>query len=255
MAANVYAGLALTAHNVNVLNTADFDGFSFIVAGLNAPSGLSATALSESQVHLNWTDNSSIETADMVERSPDGANNWMVLTGSLSPGATNYLDASLSSSTTYYYRVRCLDGGYSSAYSPVVSATTPASIGDGIPGWWRLQYFGNGLTTNSQSCANCDPDGDRFTNLQEYVAGTNPLDSSSFFHISGIAHSGSDIVISFGTVTNRVYRVESTESLAGGGWQTVTNNLPGTGGTVQIHDVGGSTPNERFYRLLVQLQP
>ena len=49
------------------------------------------------------------------------------------------------------------------------------SIGDGIPDWWRALYFGNGTTTNSSSCASCDPTGNGFSNLQEYMAGRNPL--------------------------------------------------------------------------------
>jgi hypothetical protein len=251
MAARVYAGLALSARHTNALNTATFDGFSIAVPGLNPPTELSATVLSESQVELSWADNSSLETAYAVERSPDGTNIWTMLSSILPPGATNYLDASLNPSSTYYFRLRCFNGGYASACSSVVGVMTPPGVGDGIPGWWRLQHFDNGLTTNSQTCASADPDGDRFTNLQEYLAGTAPLDSNSFFHISDIARDGSDILISFGTVTGRVYSVERTDSLAAGGWQTVTTNVPGTGSIAQIRQVGGATQRERFYRLLV----
>ncbi len=54
------------------------------------------------------------------------------------------------------------------------------SVGDGIPDWWRQQYFGgDGTTTNSSSCASCDPDGDGLSNLQEFLAGSDPLNSSS----------------------------------------------------------------------------
>ena len=46
------------------------------------------------------------------------------------------------------------------------------SVGDGIPDWWRAQYFGgNGTTTNGQSCATCDADGTGQNNLFKYVAG------------------------------------------------------------------------------------
>jgi hypothetical protein len=77
----------------------------------------------------------------------------------LPANSTNYTDATCSPSTLYYYRVNCTNSGGASAYA-LVSLTTPAGVGDGIPGWWRLQYFGNGLTTNSSSCGTCDPDGD-----------------------------------------------------------------------------------------------
>jgi hypothetical protein len=54
------------------------------------------------------------------------------------------------------------------------------SVGDGIPDWWRALYFGgSGTTTNSLSCASCDPDGDAVSNLLEYLRGTDPTNSAS----------------------------------------------------------------------------
>ncbi|HTS19276.1 MAG TPA: LamG-like jellyroll fold domain-containing protein [Verrucomicrobiae bacterium] len=67
---------------------------------------------------------------------------------------------------------------------PVIAWGWPSSnldsIGDGVPDWWRAEYFGgDGTTTNSQSCASCDPDDDGFSNLQEYQAGTDPTNPTS----------------------------------------------------------------------------
>jgi uncharacterized repeat protein (TIGR03803 family) len=66
---------------------------------------------------------------------------------------------------------------YSRALSSneVAASYNSDSIGDGIPDWWRLKYFGSGTTTNSVSCASCDPNHDGYSNLQEYQNGTNPL--------------------------------------------------------------------------------
>lgn len=48
--------------------------------------------------------------------------------------------------------------------------------GDGMPDQWEAATFGpNGASNGS------DPDHDRVSNLQEYVAGTDPLDSNSVF--------------------------------------------------------------------------
>jgi hypothetical protein len=49
------------------------------------------------------------------------------------------------------------------------------TVGDGIPDWWRLKYFGSGTGTNELSCASCDPNQDSYSNLQEYQNGTDPL--------------------------------------------------------------------------------
>jgi hypothetical protein len=51
------------------------------------------------------------------------------------------------------------------------------SVGDTIPDWWREFFFGNGQTTNAQSCASCDPAGDGITNLYAYQHGLNPTNA------------------------------------------------------------------------------
>jgi uncharacterized repeat protein (TIGR01451 family) len=89
------------------------------------PTGLSATAVSETQIDLSWTDASSSETGFRIERSPDGASNWTEI-DTAGAGATTYSDDSADCDTTYYYRVRAYrsgDGLYS-GYSNVDSATT-----------------------------------------------------------------------------------------------------------------------------------
>ena len=49
------------------------------------------------------------------------------------------------------------------------------SIGDGISDGWRQYYFGSSTTTNSQSCATCDPNGNGVSNYMEFENGTDPL--------------------------------------------------------------------------------
>lgn len=53
------------------------------------------------------------------------------------------------------------------------------TIGDGISDGWRQYYFGGSLTTNNLSCASCDPDGDGYKNLQEFLGGSDPTDTNS----------------------------------------------------------------------------
>ena len=53
------------------------------------------------------------------------------------------------------------------------------SVGDGISDWWRKHYFGSSSSTNSSSCVSCDPDGDGFSNWEEYLDGKDPNNASS----------------------------------------------------------------------------
>ncbi|MBU0677508.1 MAG: hypothetical protein KJ626_05270 [Verrucomicrobia bacterium] len=59
------------------------------------------------------------------------------------------------------------------------------SDSDGMPDYWEDRY---GLSKNSGADAGLDPDGDGFTNLQEYQNGTNPLVpdnmDSDYIHMS-----------------------------------------------------------------------
>ena len=47
------------------------------------------------------------------------------------------------------------------------------------PAWWR-QFFGSDFLTDSRTPDHADPDGDGYTNLQEFLGFTHPLQSNSF---------------------------------------------------------------------------
>ena len=87
-----------------------------------APTSLIATATSTTAISLNWTDNSNNETGFFVERSTDDST-WTQI-ASVNANVTTYSDSGLSSSTTYYYRVRANNAGGNSAYTNVSNATT-----------------------------------------------------------------------------------------------------------------------------------
>lgn len=84
------------------------------------------------------------------------------------------------------------------------------TVGDGICNFWRLAYFGNGVVTNSVSCAACDPDGDGVSNLQEFQLLTDPTDSSSPFRILSISPSGNDISITWAAAVNHTNVLEAS---------------------------------------------
>jgi len=99
-----------------------------------APSGLTATAVSTTQINLAWTDNSSDETGFIIQqRSPSGSGSWTTIhtTGA---GATSYSVTGLTASTNYGFQVaatRSTAPSGTSAYTAEASATTQA--GSGIP--------------------------------------------------------------------------------------------------------------------------
>lgn len=81
------------------------------------------SANTRSQMNLNWDDNASNETGYNVERSADGTN-FSTVAFNLPANTTSFTDSGLAEATTYYYRVRAVNGGTLSSPSNVFSATT-----------------------------------------------------------------------------------------------------------------------------------
>jgi uncharacterized repeat protein (TIGR03803 family) len=132
---------------------------------------------------------------------------------------------------------------------------TQYSVGDGIPDWWRAQYFGGGGTnTNNVSCATCDADGTGQNNLMKYLVGLNPTNPSSVFRITSLARNGSNMFIAWQAGGGRTNVVQTGGSMVG------SNNfsdispaliLPGSGDVfTNWIDIGGATNlPTRFYRI------
>lgn len=121
--------------------------------------------------------------------------------------------------------------------------------GDGIPDAWMTRYFGHPSgKPEDLSTAKQDADDDGMTNLQEYLAGTDPRDPASALRL--IMATDTSVELSFTAAADRSYTVEYSDSLAPTDWQRLADipalSSPPTR-TVQIPD---PTPNStRYYRV------
>ena len=88
----------------------------------SAPSGLTATAVSKTQINLLWTDTPN-EDGYRIERSTDGTKFTQI--DSVGANITSFANSGLTGNKLYYYRVRAYNVGGSSAYSIIASARTP----------------------------------------------------------------------------------------------------------------------------------
>ena len=122
------------------------------------------------------------------------------------------------------------------------------SNANGIPDWWEEIYFGGATAAN----ANADPDGDGMTNLQEYLAGTDPRSSTSRLAITSLLRGADGWRINFSSSSGKLYQVEYTADLRqSNSWQTVPGqtNILGTGAIIQIVDPTATNVLQRFYRI------
>lgn len=90
-----------------------------------APSALTATAASQTQIDLAWADNSDDETGFRIERSLDGSTLWTHI-ATVDTGVESYSDTGLECGTTYYYRVCAVNVNGNSAYTGTAHASTNA---------------------------------------------------------------------------------------------------------------------------------
>jgi hypothetical protein len=135
-------GSALSATQVSAHYAAGGTGSNPVAA----PSALTATAKSASQINLQWSDNSTNETGFMVERSSSSTFSSSA-TFNVAANATTFSDSGLAGGTTYWYRVKAVNGAESSSYSNTASAMTQTATPTGYRGavladtpvsYWRL---------------------------------------------------------------------------------------------------------------------
>lgn len=134
----------------------------------------------------------------------------------------------------------------------------PDSDGNGLPDVWEIARLG-GTGQNP----NADSDGDRQSNLKEWIAGTDPRDRNDAFHLT-IQQAPGQIEVAFVALraqgpgyegVTRRYSLQSTTNVASGPWSGLPSftDLTGNGQTVTYQPPVSGTNRPAFYRGTVQL--
>jgi alpha-L-fucosidase 2 len=207
----------------------------------SAPASFAANGGS-AQVSLTWNAPSGA-TGYTLWRAPATGGDFQAVADGIA--TTGYTDTGLSDGATYYYFVTASGSGGTSDEAGPISATTYTAVES-----WRFTHFGT-VRNSGNAADSADPDGDGWNNAQEYASGTDPNSRTSVLKVSQMQASGNDMVVSFPTVSGKTYRVERSDTLQGGSWTAVQDNIAGTGGTEQITDTNGAAQPKRFYRIVV----
>src|ERR1039457_1403276 len=123
-------------------------------------------------------------TTNNVYRSTNGGGGPYGLLARLA-ATTSYADTAVVDGSNYFYTVTAVSTNGESAMSGFAGATPLSAFQS-----WQMSYFG--CLACPQAGAAADYDGDGFSNLQEYLAGTDPTNSASSFQIVSIMVSGID---------------------------------------------------------------
>jgi hypothetical protein len=94
----------------------------------------------------------------------------------------------------------------------LVDEASPVGVGDrdedGLPDWWERWYF----LSEVGAAKDADVDGDGMTNYQEYLTGTDPLNSASRFDMQILLDSvPRQVALTWPSFTNRTYRIEVSD--------------------------------------------
>jgi glucosylceramidase len=213
---------------INTCNGSTSESFTLNVVGASAPAAptsLTATATSSSQINLSWTaSTTSGVTYNVYSSTTSGftPGSGNLITSGLS--GTTYSNTGLSASTTYYYVVEAVDSAGTSGASNQASAATQASGGGGISttAYYQIVNEASGMCIDDTSGSTSNG-----TVLQQYTCYANNTNQEWLF-----------------TATSGGYYEVTTYNSSTAAWNVVNNGTsPGTG--MQLWAYGGGN-NEQF---------
>src|SRR5437588_9252514 len=192
-----------------------FTLFSTGLTVLQPSSGLTATAVSSSQINLSRTAPSNTGgyaiTGYKIERSTDGGTTWSIIQSNTGSTTTTYSNTGLAPSTAYTYRVSAINSVGTSPPSNTASATTSSTAPQPPTGLTATTVSSSQINlswtapSNNGGSAITGYEIERSTDngIKWYAIVSNTNSTSATYSDSGLAHS-----------TIYSYRVSAINSVA-----------------------------------------
>ena len=125
-----------------------------------------------------------------------------------------------------------------------------------LPNAWEQTYKLDPLIATGGNGPDGEVDGDGFSNLQEYLAGTDPTNSLSALRVTTITPTANDLHVSWTCVGGKNYVLQTNAVMIGSGFTDFSPviSVPGSGeSTTNYTHAGAATLPRLFYR--VRLEP
>jgi len=176
---------------------------------LGAPDPPYVTALSSNSIALTWAPIAGYNIAS-YEVYADGVANATVSTSN-----TFWTMTGVAASSVHTFKLAYVlkDGRRSPLSASVVGRTYSANPSwGGIPQEWMIEYFGSDIL--SWPSPNADTDGDGVSNLNEFLAGTDPTDAHSVLRVE-LQPSHQGLFLNWNTQPGLLYQVQTSPNLSG----------------------------------------
>ena len=118
------------------------------------------------------------------------------------------------------------------------------SDGDRLTDWEEVR-------THGSDPDNPETDGDRMRDGDEVYAGTDPTNASSVLAIADVSRDGTDVVLSWFSVSNRSYSLRGASNLRSNTWSTLGTGISATP-PLNVHTAAQTAVANRFYRVHVE---
>jgi nitrate reductase cytochrome c-type subunit len=224
---------AITNFNFPV---ADYAGVG-VIYGVQTEVQLLLNQLSTLLPYTNYVASGNYVPAGFVQTSISTRTNWPV----------KYLNAA------YNWQFVNNDGSlgvHNMAYTVGLLKASIANLtgdanGDGLPDSWQEAYFGAGFATNAAAAPDAVNNSAGVPNWMMCTLGLNPFGAFTvpgsgviYFDDNNIVNGATNTVaiytaaeIAFNTQVGTTYQIQGVSALTGG-WQNISTNIPGTGGSI-----------------------
>lgn len=232
-------------------------GVRYPVGGLpGIPGNVRVLSFDGTQALLSWSDSDNMESAFVIEQSSDGST-W-AQAGTRPADTTSTTITGLDTISPWRFRIRGTNFIGDSLNSDSASAIyTPGDRdSDGMPDVWEEMFAG--LDSDNPDDTNTDIDSDGSTNLEEYIAGTDPTNESSSLRFDTITRVNGTVEVSFIAQPDKSYTVQYSSTLGETSWQKVADiaSDPALRPAVIVTDTPGvGAETRRFYRLVTPTVP